>query len=464
MNPDPSARAREVDKRVLIIVDQFEEFLILNEEDEEAVARLRDAFATLADDGGPGLTVLLVFRSDYEELIDALNLPRLHQGVNWKGIGPFAPSQAREFLRKGLPRVDQALLDRLMAGLADIEGTPGRFRPVTLNMAGLALEHEGGRLRKAPEQLIHRFVSDAIREPEIVEVAPYVLEPMITEGGTKRVLQLQDLVAATGMGAATVRGCLRRLGSNNLVRALDEAQDTWEISHDFLAQLIGRNLGRLQPSRWRVAVRWAAPAAIALWTLTLIGAGWYWQVNAVDQAKARLAELKLSFTGKAGELRALGGFGDADLRAAVPSLSVVAEYGQLRSLDLPGTALTDLSPLAGLTALQRLDLSSMEVTDLSPLAGLTSLQTLDLTDTAVTDLSPLAGLTALQTLGLNRTRVADLSPLAGLTALQRLDLTGTEVVDLSPLAGLTALQWLDLFGTRVTDLSPVSHVRDVVGP
>ncbi len=135
-----------------------------------------------------------------------------------------------------------------------------------------------------------------------------------------------------------------------------------------------------------------------------------------------------------------------------------ADLKMLKSLDLSGSDLTDLSPLASLTGLRVLNLSWTTATDLSPLASLTDLQQLSLSSTRVTDFSPLASLTGLWSLYLSSTRVTDLSPLTSLTALRRLDLHSTQVTDLSPLASLTDLERLGLRSTRVTDLSPLASL------
>ena len=379
-------------------------------------------------------------------------------------------------------------MGRLLQGLGEIEGTPGRFRPVTLNMAGLVLEREAGRLTDAPEQLIHRFVANAVKQPEIAEVAPIILERMITDGGTKRPLRLTAIASETGLGTSTVRGCLRRLARQSLVRPLDEAQETWEISHDFLAQIIGQHLGRMRLPPWRGWVRWVAPAALSVWLCTLIGAIWYWQTITIDRSVEALSLLGISVTDDSQAIIMQSGFSGAGLAAAAPYLDLLTRAGvvrqfhvdlsyiedvsplaslpKLESLSLSSALsawerrrqVLDLSPLADLVALRRLSLLHLSVSDLSPLSDLTALRTLHLFETTVTDLSSLADLTALESLSLFVSNITDLSPLANLTALEVLNLGGTEVRDLSPLANLTALEVLNLGGTEVTDLSPLANL------
>jgi Leucine-rich repeat (LRR) protein len=54
----------------------------------------------------------------------------------------------------------------------------------------------------------------------------------------------------------------------------------------------------------------------------------------------------------------------------------------LRSLNLWGTAISDLTPLQGLNALEALSLGGTAVSDLAPLRGLAALQRLYLDETA----------------------------------------------------------------------------------
>jgi internalin A len=145
----------------------------------------------------------------------------------------------------------------------------------------------------------------------------------------------------------------------------------------------------------------------------------------------------------------------------VTDVSPLAELEKLRTLDLMNTGVADVSPLAGLENLQILTLSDTGVTDVSPLAGLKDLQLLNLMNTGVTDVSPLAGLEKLRTLSLSYTGVTDVSPLAGLKKLRTLSLSYTGVTDVSPLAGLEKLRTLYLSGTGVTDVSPLAGLENL---
>jgi internalin A len=69
----------------------------------------------------------------------------------------------------------------------------------------------------------------------------------------------------------------------------------------------------------------------------------------------------------------------------------LARLHNLRSLDLSGTLISDVTPLSGLTGLQFLDLTNTPVTDLAPLGTLENLRWLNLRSTRA-DLSVLSHL------------------------------------------------------------------------
>ena len=230
---------------------------------------------------------------------------------------------------------------------------------------------------------------------------------MISEAGTKRPREVDELAAETRLSGNEVKLCLARLAAKGLVRPLDAAR-SWEISHDFVAKQLAVLLGQLRPSLWPRVALWSVPP---LFTLTLVALLFAvpLQFKQLTLDKLRHSGAIISEDKGRPKLSFSEDFDNAALAAIAP---FIMRYGT-RVLDLTGTGVTDLAPLQGLTSLQTLDLSSTGVTDLAPLQGLTSLQTLDLSSTGVTDLAPLQGLTSLQTLDLTGTGVTDLAPLQG---------------------------------------------------
>jgi hypothetical protein len=80
-------RVRAGAKPLLIVIDQFEEFLTLN--DDTARAPLAEVLVTLAATPLEGLRILLVFRSDYRELLFKQALPDYVPQQNAFELAPF---------------------------------------------------------------------------------------------------------------------------------------------------------------------------------------------------------------------------------------------------------------------------------------------------------------------------------------------------------------------------------------
>jgi hypothetical protein len=154
------ARNRRGDAPLLLVVDQFEEFLILHGEEERASTA--EFLSDLAKNPIEGLRLILVFRSDYRPLIFKLVLPPLVAGENWQELAPYDRGEAASFLQGGGRVLSPETLDRLFRGLDRIEETRGIYRPITLNMIGLVLERMGRTLEGDPARLIQRFLIDSL--------------------------------------------------------------------------------------------------------------------------------------------------------------------------------------------------------------------------------------------------------------------------------------------------------------
>lgn len=142
----------------------------------------------------------------------------------------------------------------------------------------------------------------------------------------------------------------------------------------------------------------------------------------------------------------------ADLARIPPE---VAGIEGLKSIQLQGTQVSDLSVLSELTTLKEIILSKTKASDISPLKNLTELQYLDLSGTAVAGISPLRNLLNLSTLNLQGTNVSDISALRDHQSLYRLSFKGTKIADISILQGKASFGRLDLDGTLVSDLRPL---------
>jgi hypothetical protein len=453
--------ARRADERLLLVLDQFEEFVILagSERQQDFTAVIED----LRLKPIKGLKLLLVLRSDYTTAIDELGLPLLRQGENWQEVGRFTTAAGTKFMARSHLGLEPVALDRLATSASELDDSPGMIRPITLNVVGHILSQ--GRAT-APSLdaglLVRHYIEQSVEQPAIREFAPRVLGELVTEQGTKRPRSERELVDETGLRPGEVRAVMNGLSAAALARPLDAAQGVWELSHDFVARAVARYLGRRHVD-WRGVTRaYAAPGLFALMAAVAAGV-LFSNADTEDRLRAQLIDLGVAVRSTANGLEAVPGsdFDDEALARAGP---VLAKLRALRSLDLSARELDDIGPLRTLTMLQSLDLSSNRVDDLSPLKDLKGLRTLDLDNNPAFDITSLKGLSALQSLDLHHTEVANLAALKDLSALQSLDLGLSSVVDLEPLKGLTGLQWLNLSftrGTRVTDLAPLKGLTEL---
>ncbi len=459
-------------RRLFLVVDQFEEFLILTDPDHQQPFQ-----QFLSQPPIPGLTVLLVYRPEYESLLENQPWPRLQLDTNRRVISAFTENAANDFMRKSGITVNPALLRDVLREAAEIEQTTGLIRPVTINLCGLVLgRFSTGLPRLFRSGIIRGFLKESLQLPEVRDAAGKLIPHLITGNVTKRPRTVADLAEATLLPPSSVRACLRRLGEPDraIVRPLDRQQETWEISHDFLVPLLDSIVARRTTTLWRRArpwLPWTATALIAIAAIAiplttrpdpraaLIAQGW-----TVSKEGGVLDVLRKSPIPPASIsiLRSLPSPLSLELSSSdVTDVSALRELKSLTYLDLHGTKVTDISALRDLKNLMQLDLSVTNVTDVSPLRELTNLTRLDLSYTSVTDVSPLRELKNLTNLDLNFAKPTDVSPLRELTNLTQLNLSSTKVTDVSPLRELKKLTYLSLRGTNVTDVSPLRDLKNL---
>jgi hypothetical protein len=152
------AVARRAAEGLLVVLDQFEEFVILQDD-----AR-RSAFAALLNDLNrqhvPGLRLLLAFRSDYRPALGELELPPMREGENWEEVGAFTTKDAAAFLTRGQLGLQPEAMDKLLESAARLDDLAGLLRPITLNVVGHVLA--AGRAQAATlnaEALVRSYVA-----------------------------------------------------------------------------------------------------------------------------------------------------------------------------------------------------------------------------------------------------------------------------------------------------------------
>ena len=250
-------------QRLLIVLDQFEEFIII------AKPEIQAAFAALLADlrNQPiaGLTLLLVLRREYETLLADAGLPDSQTGINRYEVGRFTHKAARLFMTQAGLGLQPDALEQLLTSAAKMDDTPELIRPITLNVLGHVLS-EGKASAPSLEAgpLVQHYIAQTVEAPVIRDFSRPVLEQLVTGQETKQPCLETQLVATTRLRRGEVRGVLNALTNAGLARPLDRAQGVWELSHDFVARAISRHLGRQRRAFWRQAGAYAAPMVLAL--------------------------------------------------------------------------------------------------------------------------------------------------------------------------------------------------------
>jgi hypothetical protein len=254
---------------LILVIDQFEEFLILHRQERRAL--FAELLGDIAKTPIDGVRLLLVFRSDYRSLVFQLELPPLVAGQNWQELAPYGRGEATVFIQGGGRLLSPEALDDLFRGLDRIDGTPGLYRPITLNMVGFVLERMGRTLEGDPGQLVQRYLNDCLIASESRDFSKLLLTNMITDAGTKEARSEDELATFTRFQPWQIRASLADLAERGLVRRLEAEDAIWEISHDFLARIIGQLIGRTKPSPLQRARPFIAPAVLTGWiALTLL--------------------------------------------------------------------------------------------------------------------------------------------------------------------------------------------------
>ncbi len=260
--------------RILVILDQFEEFAVLKTADEQAPVR-----AFLSDlESSPirGAQILFSARNDeaYLKHLQDLGLSRMTLNETWFVIDGFDQAEAQRFLQ-ACPDlfIPPPLIRTALREARDLENGASLVPPVVLNLLGLAIKRLAGSDPRAARRrgLARSYLEGVLNGSDVQQLGPPLLRCLITDAGTKRPVTEPALEAAVRQPAGVARGVLSLLSRHGLVREIDRSTRTWEVSHDFVARLLGQILGRLRIPRTKRLLRWAGPTAIAGWLLVGLG-------------------------------------------------------------------------------------------------------------------------------------------------------------------------------------------------
>jgi energy-coupling factor transporter ATP-binding protein EcfA2 len=264
-------------ERLLLVLDQFEELFILCDRDAPHLAEIRDLLSSHVSSPIPGLTILLVCRSEFIEQLLSLGFPRLDSGTTWRDVPPFTLPAGQAFLELG--RIPSSDAEGLVTQASQIDAIPGQVRPVTLNLLGLIYERDpptGTKLSHNDAMgkgLLLHYLKARIQSGDLKNVAGQLLRRMITPSGFRRPpAKPEELAEGSDSQVASIHGALLRLKQEGLVRSI--GGEVWEVSHDFLATQLNLVLQRLEQSIARVLMRWAAVLAVVTWCGLVTIAAW----------------------------------------------------------------------------------------------------------------------------------------------------------------------------------------------
>jgi hypothetical protein len=163
--------AKRAPDRLLIVVDQFDEFVILGKPD--AQQKFAAFVAELKSRPVKGLALLFVMRSEYEVPLAEIGLPVLRSGENLFRVGRFTFPAASAFIKGSGLDLQAEATERLLTSAAELDETPGMVRPITLNVIGYVLA--SGRA-VAPSMdagvLIRGYIERTVEQPGIRDCAP----------------------------------------------------------------------------------------------------------------------------------------------------------------------------------------------------------------------------------------------------------------------------------------------------
>ena len=148
----------------------------------------------------------------------------------------------------------------------------------------------------------------------------------------------------------------------------------------------------------------------------------------------------VNYTGKLADVTGLSCTG-----TTLANLNGIDQLTNLQSLSLPDAGLTNVDALQSIaTNLKTLNLSGDPLTDLTTVGQLTTLTSLDLSNDGLTDVTALSNLMGLTMLNLANNKLTDVSALRDLTSLTQLQLNGDDALNCSDVYNLdSALETTD---------------------
>jgi Cdc6-like AAA superfamily ATPase len=258
------AAAHAIDRTLIIVLDQFEEFFIRFSPKYRAsfIAEL----ARLYEARNVPVKVVFSLREDWLASMSEIEerIPEVYQTK--MRLLPLSRDQARQAITEPAEQLgmhyDPALVDRLLGNLADeqvdeLTGSQSTsVMPPQLQLVCDALyERARGQGRDSitmadyeamggARDILARYIQEALREHpgEEREVAKKVLGSLVSSQATKTAMGQGSITAEVGAEDEVLERVLSRLIRQRLVRRLDVAP-AYELAHDILADAIAGWIG-----------------------------------------------------------------------------------------------------------------------------------------------------------------------------------------------------------------------------
>jgi DNA-binding transcriptional ArsR family regulator/Leucine-rich repeat (LRR) protein len=279
-----AVRQLRADEKLLVVFDQFEEFLLLRtalpsvhdsvaispHDAEVNVESLREFFDAFTAAPPNRVAILLAYREDHHCLLAPLKLPSRQEHFNWMTVAPLKFAEAELFLKScpGLV-VPQKRMERVLQEAAHQEGGRVLMRPIVANLLGLVLQNmaQNPTLSKHKDDLLHVYIREQLGDQTQEERAD-VLRALLSHSHTAQPRSVADISAERQLPETYVEQHLELLGYAGLVRCVNTNEGrekrAWQISHDFLATLIERVLEGVHRTVWQKVRPWTALAGLAL--------------------------------------------------------------------------------------------------------------------------------------------------------------------------------------------------------
>ncbi len=464
-------RRSNTEARLYALFDQFEELLVLQKEDSAVSVAMREFLKQLLDSPIHGFVVVISVRFDYRVYLESVGVPPIALRKNWHDIPAFTFADSARFIKAPESGLDIApqRLDHILTEAAAVDGTRGLIRPIILNMVGLVLARiaESPRAEFPTRTLLADDLRAFINQSERHKIARKILPQMLTDADTKYPRSIGDLSRTTGLEPQLILGFLQDLELGGYVRQISHetrvANRIWEISHDFVARLLGPIVRRPFETPWGKVRRVLYPVSVGAWGLAalalIFAAPWLGRIRSEQILRDRF--LIFLHSEGFGYLAKEQNPDFNGLRQAIPHL---VNFGSVRVFDLSNCKrLYEIDGLKDLKDLENLNLSNCEgLVNVDGLKGLKALNDLDLRNCK--RLAKFDGLVGLQALRMLNVSGCDLltnvDALKDLEGLESLDLSNCkQLTDLGALGSLKALQDLDLSNSGQAQLETLRGLK-----